>query len=172
MWRREEGSELGSAQNWRWVIHRLNSLLGLGSFFFLNIYLFIWLHQVLIVAHGIFSCGMWDLVPWPGIELRSPALGAQSLSHGTTRVVRGLGSNRMVLGLRLVSPILGNRLVFSLDVVVEFRVKRLGGKSNLFLMTFKWNLPTTVINIRQAELVLVISVSLSLKIFSYLITFI
>ena len=25
--------------------------------------LFTWLHQVLVAALGIFSCGMWDLVP-------------------------------------------------------------------------------------------------------------
>ena len=30
------------------------------------------------------SCGMWDLVPWPGIEPRLPAVGVQSLSHWTT----------------------------------------------------------------------------------------
>ena len=30
------------------------------------------------------SCGMWDLVPKPGTELRSPALGVGSLSHWTT----------------------------------------------------------------------------------------
>ena len=42
----------------------------------------------------IFSCGMqnhswgmWDLVPWPGIEPRPPELGAPSLSHWTTREV-------------------------------------------------------------------------------------
>ena len=41
----------------------------------------------------LFSCtgtpsfNMWDLVPWPGIELRSPALGAQSLSHWASREV-------------------------------------------------------------------------------------
>ena len=35
----------------------------------------------------ILSCSMWDLVPWPGIEPRTPALGAQSLSHWTTREV-------------------------------------------------------------------------------------
>ena len=29
----------------------------------------------------VLSCGMWDLVPWPGIEPRPLALGAQSLSH-------------------------------------------------------------------------------------------
>jgi len=33
----------------------------------------------------LFSCGMWDLVPQPGIKLDPAALGAQSLSHWTTR---------------------------------------------------------------------------------------
>ena len=44
--------------------------------------LFIWLHGVLVVAHRIFkcsrwtlSCGIWDLVPWPGIKSGPPALG-------------------------------------------------------------------------------------------------
>ena len=32
-------------------------------------------------------CSMWDLVPWPGIKPRPPALGAQSLGHWTTREV-------------------------------------------------------------------------------------
>ena len=32
-------------------------------------------------------CGMWDLVPWPGIDLASPALQMQSLSHWTIREV-------------------------------------------------------------------------------------
>ena len=43
---------------------------------------------------NLFSCGlrtlsygMWDLVPWPGMEPRSPALGAWSLSHWTAREV-------------------------------------------------------------------------------------
>ena len=31
------------------------------------------------------SCGIWDIVPWPGIKPRSPALGVWSLSHQTTR---------------------------------------------------------------------------------------
>ena len=31
------------------------------------------------------SCGMWDLVPRPGIKPRPPALVVQSLSHWTTR---------------------------------------------------------------------------------------
>ena len=30
---------------------------------------------------------MWDLVPWPGIEPRPPALEVWSLSHWTTREV-------------------------------------------------------------------------------------
>ena len=45
------------------------------------------LWQVSVVARGIFSCGMWDLVPWSGIKAGPPALGAQSLSHWTTREV-------------------------------------------------------------------------------------
>ena len=39
------------------------------------------------VLHVIFSCGVWDLVPWPGIEPRPPALGVWSLSRWTTREV-------------------------------------------------------------------------------------
>ena len=41
---------------------------------------------IFLAALGL-SCSMWDLVPWPGIESRPPALGAQSLSHWTTREV-------------------------------------------------------------------------------------
>ena len=33
------------------------------------------------------NCSMWDLVPWPGIKPRLPALGAQTLSHWSTRDV-------------------------------------------------------------------------------------
>ena len=33
------------------------------------------------------SCGKWELVPWPGIKLRPPALGLQSVSHWTSRQV-------------------------------------------------------------------------------------
>ena len=54
-------------------------------------YLFTWLCQVSVATHGIFSCGiqtlscgMWDLVPWPGIEPRHSAQGAWNLSHRTT----------------------------------------------------------------------------------------
>ena len=62
------------------------SLLALGmislSFFFFFEYLFIWLCWILVATHGIFSCsmrtlscGMWDLVPWQGVEPGPPVLG-------------------------------------------------------------------------------------------------
>ena len=55
------------------------------NFFFFK---FIGLCQVFAVACGIFfSCGIWDLVSWPGIEPRPPALGAHSISHWITREV-------------------------------------------------------------------------------------
>jgi len=64
-------------------------------FFFLFQYLFIYLAasglncgtwDILVAECGIvFSCSMWDLDPWPGIELRPRALGVWSLSHWTTR---------------------------------------------------------------------------------------
>ena len=49
----------------------------LNLIFFFNIYL---------AVSGL-SCGMWDVVPWPGIEPGLPALGAWSFSHWTTREV-------------------------------------------------------------------------------------
>ena len=38
-------------------------------------------------------CGIWDLVPWPGLEPGFPALGAWSLSHWTTREVPEVSSS-------------------------------------------------------------------------------
>ena len=56
--------------------------------------LFTWLCQVAVVAHKTFSfgtwplsCGMWDQVPWRGIQPGPPALGARRASHWTTREV-------------------------------------------------------------------------------------
>ena len=50
------------------------------------LFLFIWLCQVLVAAGvtfslhcSIFNCGMWDLVPRPGIEPEPRTLRAQSL---------------------------------------------------------------------------------------------
>ncbi|XP_028355588.2 GATOR complex protein NPRL3-like isoform X1 [Physeter macrocephalus] len=42
---------------------------------------------IFVAVCRIFSCGMRDIVPWPGIEPSPPALGAWSLSHWTTREV-------------------------------------------------------------------------------------
>ena len=49
---------------------------------------------IFVATWGIFSYSMWalscsmcDLVPWSGIEPGPPVLGAQSLSHWTTREV-------------------------------------------------------------------------------------
>ena len=36
------------------------------------------------MAYWIFSCSMWNLVPWPGIKPWSPALEVWSLRHQTT----------------------------------------------------------------------------------------
>ena len=66
----------------------------LESMFHFLKYLFIWQHKSLVAVCEIFncsrqtlSCSKWDLVPWPGIEPMSPALGAWILSHWTTRKV-------------------------------------------------------------------------------------
>ena len=45
------------------------------------------LHQVLVVAHRIFRCILWDLVPRLGIQLGPLALEAWSFSRWTTREV-------------------------------------------------------------------------------------
>ena len=37
--------------------------------------------ESLVASWRFFSCGMWDLVTWPGIEPGPPALEAQSLDH-------------------------------------------------------------------------------------------
>ena len=60
---------------------------GWGNLFILK-YVFIYLAVLsLAVACRICSCSMWDLVPWPGIELGPPALGVWSLGHWTIREV-------------------------------------------------------------------------------------
>ena len=58
--------------------------------FCLNIHVLIWLFQFLVWHSDFFfffSCGTWDLIPWPGIEPRPPAMGMRSLSHWTIREV-------------------------------------------------------------------------------------
>ena len=45
----------------------------------------LWQVGSLVGAWELFSRGLWDLVPCPGIESGPPALGAWSVSHWTTR---------------------------------------------------------------------------------------
>ena len=69
--------------------------------FFFNIYFLAC--RVLVMTPRIFNygmqnfnCGIWDQVPWPGIELGLPALGTQSFSHWTTRQVPAPLSNTLL----------------------------------------------------------------------------
>ena len=71
-------------------IYKETILLCYGHNFFFKV--FIWLCWFLAVACRIFSCGMWDLILWPGIKPTSPVLGAWSLSHWTTREVLAITS--------------------------------------------------------------------------------
>ena len=75
-------------------LSHLKSPLLLRHFLKKKIYVFTWLFWVLVAACRIFShsmltlsWGMWDLVPWPGITPRPPALGLRGLSHWTPREV-------------------------------------------------------------------------------------
>ena len=61
--------------------------------FIFNIYLYFLTIYGYLAALGLccgtwtLSCGMWNLVLWPGIKPRAPALGVLSLSHWTFREV-------------------------------------------------------------------------------------
>ena len=68
--------------------------LAIGMYLFFK--KFIWLHWILVETLRILnlccsmwtlSCGMWDLIPWPGIKLRPLAMRVLSLNHWTTREV-------------------------------------------------------------------------------------
>ena len=64
------------------------SLLYCYTYFKINVkFIFICLLWVLVARHRTFSCGMWDLIPWPGIKPGAPALGAWTCSHWTSREV-------------------------------------------------------------------------------------
>ena len=76
---------------------------------------------VFIMARGIFSCGMqtfscnmWDLVPWPGMETWSPALGAWSLSHWTTSEVPETKALAITYGLDELAHYFFADLIFHL----------------------------------------------------------
>ena len=49
-----------------------------------------YMSDLLVEAHKIFSCNMWNLVPQPGIESGHPALGIWNLSHWATREAAGI----------------------------------------------------------------------------------
>ena len=80
----------------QYLLHSVDTVLPTVRFF--KKYLFNWLYRVLgagsFLFFFFFSCSiwtlsgdMWNLVSWPGIEPRPPALGAWSLNHWTTREV-------------------------------------------------------------------------------------
>ena len=83
-----------------------------------------WLCWVLVVAGGIFSCSIWDLVPWLGIEPGLPALRVQCVSHWTTREVLGIVLKNMY-SLSLSSggghPWFCKFLIYPITEVVERR---------------------------------------------------
>ena len=76
-------------------------------FFFFNMFIYL---TALGLSCGIFWCDMWDVVPWSGIEPGLPALGAQSLSHWTTREIPSLPYWWLKLGPSSLE-LLGNTLL-------------------------------------------------------------
>ena len=70
-------------------------------FFYILFYLFIWPHWVWVAACRIFSCGMWDLVPWQEIEPGCPALEAWTTREVWHLFSWHLFSNYVVRSLRI-----------------------------------------------------------------------
>ena len=72
------------------ILIRANGLLFLWKLWQINPS---WFHKSLFLKNIIYlvmlglSCGMWDIVPWPGIKPGPPALGAWSFSHWSMRDV-------------------------------------------------------------------------------------
>ena len=96
--KQREGRQ-GRGGGWFRVFHlRTTAKLTLTFMFFKSTYFFgctrSWLQHtgssIFVVAHGNFSCHMWDLVPQPGMKPGCPALGARSLSPWTTKEVQRL----------------------------------------------------------------------------------
>ena len=58
-------------------VHREDASCGGGGGFFF----WLWLCRIFAVACRTYSCGMWDIVSWPGIKPSPSALGAWSLRH-------------------------------------------------------------------------------------------
>ena len=75
-----------------WIsVHQLVSIASFLFFFFKDVrflkYLFLWLFRDLVTRIVYLHCAMQDLVPWPGIKPRPPALGAQRVNQWATREV-------------------------------------------------------------------------------------
>ena len=92
------------------------------------------------------SCSLWDLVPRAGIELRPPALGAQSLSHWITREVpRGVFLNEIswsslifvhwIKNMSLDPPWSTPKRVFCLDSAISV----CSPKSSTAFFLIQWN---------------------------------
>ena len=64
-------------------IHTQSQYIIMYTFRFFKKY-FIYLFRLCWVLVSTQGCGIWNLVPRPGIELRSPALGARSVTNCTT----------------------------------------------------------------------------------------
>ena len=99
---------------------------------------YFWLCRVLVLACGIFSCsmwtlscGVWDPVPWPGIQPGPLAVGVQSLlSHWTTREVR----------LRLLYTLPFSLMVQSLSRVQLFATPWTAACQAFLSITNSWSL--------------------------------
>ena len=115
-----------------WFItgYRVKCVYSLKKYLF--IHSFISLHLVLVVACRIFSCSIWDLVPWPRIELRPLALGAQNLSHWITReapkviVVQSLSCIRLLAILWTLYSMPGFLVHHSLPELTQTHVHWVG----------------------------------------------
>ena len=57
-----------------------------------------WWHAGFFVVVCGLSCGMWDLVPWPGIELEPAVLEMRSLGQWADREVLWMITDALVVG--------------------------------------------------------------------------
>ena len=90
---------------------------------FLKIFIYLAVLSLSCSIYRIFSCGMWDLVPWPGIEPGPPALGARSLSHWTTREVLVLSKILNCLWDLNLNQSWGNWVVlFYMEAIVKIKI--------------------------------------------------
>ena len=119
-----------------------------------NFYYFIWPHWVLVAALrtsipvaacGISSCSQWDLVPRPGMKPRPLALGAQNLSHWTTREVPHLGALKQRPTKHGSQSVANQRVVHlelrkhSVSIIPQFFLKSDSGKKKKLILFTKFS---------------------------------